>query len=144
MLRYAARTGRRIPEHRLPMMVYSSPLMAAGLLWYGWSADKNTHWIVPILGTVPVGTGIILVFNPLSTYLLDAYPEYSASAIAASTILRSIFSAFLPLVGPTMYARIGLGWGNSLLAFIALAFGFVPILLYRHGENWRENAKLQL
>jgi len=116
------------------MMIYSSPLIAASLLWYGWSAQKRSHWIVPILGTIPIGTGIILVFNPLSTYLLDAFPGYSASAIAASTILTSIGSALLPLVGPPMYDKLDLGWGNTKLALIAVAFGGVPILLTRYGR----------
>lgn len=80
----------------------------------------------------------------MSTYLLDAYPNYSASAVAASTILRSLFSAILPLAGPPMYDRLGLGWGNSLLAFIALALGGVPLLFCHYGRQWREGAKLVL
>lgn len=112
--------------------------------YLGYRHSDQRPRIIPILGTVPIGLGIIYIFTPMSTYLLDAYPDYSASAIAASTVLRSLFSAFLPLAGPPMYARLGLGWGNSLLAFIALALGGVPLLFCRYGQGWREGAKLVL
>jgi hypothetical protein len=74
-----------------------------------------------------------------STYLVDAYTIYSASAIAANTVLRSLFGALLPLAGSKMYATIGLGWGNSLLGFIALAMVPLPFLFYKYGEQIRNN-----
>jgi len=43
-----------------------------------------------------------------------------------------------------MYDKLGLGWGNSALALIALAFGGVPILLSRYGERWRLGTQLHL
>jgi hypothetical protein len=39
---------------------------------------------------------------PISTYLIDAYQLYAASALAASTVLRSLTGALLPLAGPAM------------------------------------------
>ena len=36
--------GERIPEWRLHQILWASPFLAGGLLWYGWSADRNTHW----------------------------------------------------------------------------------------------------
>ncbi|KAI9701458.1 MAG: hypothetical protein M1836_001513 [Candelina mexicana] len=46
MQRKSAETGDRKAEYRLPVMTYGSPLIATGLLWYGWSADQHTHWQV--------------------------------------------------------------------------------------------------
>jgi hypothetical protein len=111
-------------------------MMAAGLLWYGWSPDQNIHWIVPILGTVPVGTGVLSVFNPLSTYLLDAYPEYWASAIAQHQLSSARSSA---LSSPSLVLRCmrGSAWVGGIAC---CAFWGVPMLLPRFGESWRENA----
>lgn len=75
---------------------------------------------------------------PCMTYLIDAFPRYAASAISANTLLRSLLGAFLPLAGLNMYDALGLGWGNSLLAFIALAFSAVPLLFYKYGEYLRK------
>jgi hypothetical protein len=78
------------------------------------------------------------IFAPLQTYMIDCFPTYAASAIAGMTALRSLCGALLPLAGPTMYASLGLGWGNSLLGFLAVAFIPVPALLFRYGKVIRE------
>ena len=77
---------------------------------------------------------------PMQTYLIDAFPLYGASALAANAILRSAIGAVLPLAGPAMYARLGQGWGNSLLGFIAIALIPIPIMLIRYGE-WLRTGK---
>jgi hypothetical protein len=69
---------------------------------------------------------------------------YAASAMAANTIIRSVFGAVLPLAGQQMYNSLGYGWGNSLLAFIALAMSLFPILFYKYGEQIRKRSKLNL
>jgi len=46
-------------------------------------------------------------------------------------------ASVLPLAAPKLYEALGLGWGNSLLAFLALAIVPVPILLIKHGETIR-------
>jgi hypothetical protein len=46
-------------------------------------------------------------------------------------------AAVLPLAAPKLYQALGLGWGNSLLAFLALAMVPVPVLLYLYGERMR-------
>ena len=81
---------------------------------------------------------------PINTYLVDAFTIHAASAIAASTVLRSTVGALLPLAGPKMYAALGLGWGNSLLGFIALAMIPIPILFWRYGERLRTNPRFQM
>jgi hypothetical protein len=69
---------------------------------------------------------------------VDAFTLYAASALAANTLTRSVMAAVLPLAGPKMYKVLGLGWGNSLLAFLALAMIPVPCLLMLHGEKMRK------
>lgn len=157
------------PEYRLPPMFVGSWLIPVALFWYGWTAEKKDAWILPIIGTAFLGIGMIIAFVgflffffppffPLfhlrllsisnlyfqmatSTYLVDAYTIYAASAMAAYTLLRSLLGALLPLAGGKMYQTLGLGWGNSLLGFIALALAPIPLLFYKYGERIR-NSKL--
>ncbi len=75
----------------------------------------------------------------ISTYLVDAFGQFAASAVAASTMLRSLGGAVLPLAGGKMFDTLGQGWGSSLLAFIALAMIPVPVIFYHYGECIREN-----
>lgn len=150
------------PEHRLPLWLVLPPafLLPIGLFIYGWTTyyAEYVHWIVPMFGTSLFGFGLIslMVRNPLShlivvtstnlfwqscnsTYLVDAFTSHAASVMAAVTLLRSLFGAFLPLAGLDMYAALGLGWGNSLLAFIALAMIPVPVMFSLYGERIRNS-----
>ena len=81
---------------------------------------------------------------PITAYIVDAYPMHASSAIAATSILRASAGALLPLAGPKMYATLGLGWGNSLLGFIAIALLPAPILIRRYGEAIRTNPRFQV
>lgn len=126
------------PELRLLLLMWMAPIIPIGFFWYGWSAQEVTHWIVPILGTFVIGASAFLMLMPVQIYLVDSFgSEAAASALAANTVLRSLFGALLPLAGPPMYADLGLGWGNSLLAFIGLGFVPIPFLFYKYGEYLR-------
>ncbi|KAE8361496.1 major facilitator superfamily domain-containing protein [Aspergillus caelatus] len=136
--------GRFAPESRLPPMIYGCWAIPVGLFWYGWSAEEKVHWIMPIIGTGIFGFGFVAVFATVSVYLVDSYLRFSASVTAANVFLRSLLAAVLPLAGPSMYDALGLGWGNSLLAFVALAMCFVPLLFAKYGAMIRTHPKFQL
>ena len=42
---------------------------------------------------------IFLVFSGIWTFLVDAYPAYAASALAANTFTRCMFAGAFPLFG---------------------------------------------
>ncbi|KAF3809416.1 MFS transporter fsa7 [Colletotrichum gloeosporioides] len=127
------------PEFRLPTLVIGAVFVPIGLFWYGWSAEFKAHWIVPIMGTALLGIGIVTAYTTTATYLIDAYTVYSASVMAASAILRCLFGALLPLAGSAMFDALGVGWGNSVLGFISLAFLPLPFILFFYGERIRES-----
>jgi hypothetical protein len=79
----------------------------------------------------------------VQTYLVDAFTTHAASVIAASAVLRSLFGALFPLFGLGLYNKLGLGWGNSLLGFLALALAPVPLFFRIYGERIRTNPKWQ-
>ncbi|KAJ5356763.1 hypothetical protein N7517_011372 [Penicillium concentricum] len=138
------RHGFSKPEYRLLPLFLSCWMIPFSLFWYGWAANKDVLWISPIISTSLMGLGMVNAFTAVSTYLVDAYTEYAASAIAATIVLRSIIGAFLPLAGGPMYKTLGLGWGNSVLTFIALAMCPLPFLLYRFGERIRKKTFVTL
>ncbi len=76
---------------------------------------------------------------PTQIYLVDAYTVYAASASAAATVFRSLLGALLPLAGNSMYDALGLGWGTSLLGFIAVAFIPMPLIFWKYGEKIRNS-----
>jgi multidrug resistance protein len=121
------------PEMRLASSIIFAFFIPISFFWYGWSADKHTHWVVPIIGLLPFGFSMMGIFAPIQTYFIDVSGPYAASAVAGLTAVRCVFGAFLPLVGQSMYSSLGLGLGNSLLGFITLGLIPVPALIYRYG-----------
>jgi hypothetical protein len=99
---------------------------------------------VPILGLAPFGFGMIGIFMPIQTYIIDSFPEFAASSLAALTASRSLFAAVLPLAAPKMYEVMGLGWGNSTLGFIAIALIPAPALIYKYGGTIRKKYPIKL
>ncbi|KAH8162915.1 hypothetical protein CIB48_g5343 [Xylaria polymorpha] len=138
-----AKGGEIKPESRLTPMLLGVLLIPLGLIWYGWTAQYKVHWIVPIIGTSFIGIGVNLVWIPVQSYLIDAFTIYAASALAANTVVRSVFGVVLPLAGQPLYDRLGLGWGNTLLAFIALATVPLTWLIMKYGERIRLNPRFQ-
>lgn len=58
--------------------------------------------------------------------------------MAATTLSRSIASFLFPILAPALYNRLDYGWGNTLLAGIAVIIGIpAPIILYRYGARLR-------
>ncbi|KAF4496956.1 multidrug resistant [Fusarium agapanthi] len=131
--------GKTVPEDRLPiwMTLPSGLLIVGALFWYGWAADQNVHWIVPMIGVALFCFGLMGIMMCLQTYLVDAYITYAASVVAAMTVLRSLAGALLPLAGLSMYDDLGLGWGNSILAFLALVLVPVPVIFFLYGPKIR-------
>ncbi|CAG8955438.1 hypothetical protein HYFRA_00010304 [Hymenoscyphus fraxineus] len=144
MKRQTARGKPNIPENRLITMIPAVVMLPVGLFWYGWTAEKGVYWLVPIIGTAITGCGIIVIWISIQAYLVDAFTTYAVSAVAANTIIRSFFGAFLPLAGQPLYDALGLGWGNSLLAFIAVAMIPTPWVYLRYGVRMRERWALEL
>jgi len=129
------------PEFRVPLMIPGALLVPIGLLIYGWSAQYKTHWIVPNIGTAFFTCGVIMGFQCIQTYLVDAYTRYAASAIGAATVLRSLAGFGFPLFAPILYERLDYGWGNTVLALIGIVIGFPgPYMLWKYGEKLRSKS----
>ncbi|CEJ83194.1 hypothetical protein VHEMI03214 [[Torrubiella] hemipterigena] len=133
------------PEHRLVLMIWFSPGVPAGLFIYGWATYYKVHWFVPILGTVLIGYGAFFVLMLTQLYLVELFgTKAAASALGANILVRYLGGTFLPLAGPSMYATLGLGWGNSLLGFVSLAFIPASIFLYKYGEQLRNKSTVKV
>jgi hypothetical protein len=118
--------------------------MPAGLFIYGWTVQAQTHFMVPIVATGLIGFGLLMTFMPASTYLVDVFTVHAASAMAASTVLRSLLAALIPLSSQQMYAKTGYGWGNSLLGFVACLLIPIPFLFIKYGEGIRARSTVKL
>jgi MFS family permease len=135
----ARNSGTTAPEYRVPPMIPTSVLLPMGLLWYGWAAQAHSHWIVVDLGIGLYGFSTIMGGYALQAYVLEAFPQHTASATAASQLLRNLFAFAFPIFAPSLYSRLGWGWGNTTLAGCwAVVGGVAPWIIWRWGRRLRE------
>ncbi|KAH9474417.1 Efflux pump vrtL [Psilocybe cubensis] len=130
------------PEFRLPTLAPGSLLLPLGLLLSGWSAQNRLHWILVDIGLACVGSGLILVYQGIQTYVVDTFTLHAASALAAVSTLRALAGFGFPLFAPSMYASLGYGKGNTILACCAIGLGCpAPVLLWKYGKMIRMGSR---
>lgn len=129
------------PEFRLPPAVAGAVLVPVGLFIFAWTTYPTVPWIVPIIGSGLFGMGTLLVFTGIFTFLVDAYPHYAASAMAANAFTRCTLAAAFPLFGLQMYGSLGYQWGSSVLAFLTVVMLPFPYLFFRYGKTLRRRSK---
>jgi predicted MFS family arabinose efflux permease len=132
------------PEMRLPAMMISSSLIGIGFVLYGWTLQYKVHYMVPIVGTSFIGGGAVLFLVITQEYLMLAFPTYAIDAFAAIIVVREIMAGVLPLAGWKIYEHLGYGWGNTLLASLALLLIPISWVLYLYGERVRNKHPLKL
>ena len=136
-----ANNGRPVPEARLPPTVVGGTLLAIGLFWFGWTADPQHSWVVPVVAAAFIGAGFNAVFQNCINFLVDTYGLYAASAVSANTFLRSILASAFPLVARPMFNNLGVGPAMSILGGIACLALPVPFLFMKYGFRLRKMSK---
>ncbi|KAM5368729.1 hypothetical protein ACJZ2D_009395 [Fusarium nematophilum] len=133
--------GKGRPEFRIPVMAPGTLLLGVGLFWYGWSAEAVVHWIMPNIGCGLFVAGATVCTSSVNAYIVDTYGQYSASAIAAISILRCLAGFGFPMFAPYMYDRLGYGWAATVLGLIALGIGLpAVVLLWKFGLYLRQRS----
>lgn len=131
-----------LPESRILLMLPAAVLTPIGLFMYGWAAQTHSFWLVVDIGAAILSFGMQVGGQALQAYVIEAYPHHTSSASAAAQFLRSLTAFGFPLFAPRMYMALGYGWGNSTLAFVAIAILIpAPILIWRYGVKLRAKAQ---
>ncbi|KAK3297182.1 major facilitator superfamily domain-containing protein [Chaetomium fimeti] len=122
---------------RLPLVCAGGPLYVASMLWLGWSARSDIHWLVPLSSMIPYGLAYHLIYVGIVNYVADAYGIYSASALAAMSMTRSVLGTLLPLAIEDMVDGLGIAWSCTLLAGVSAGLALVPFGFVAYGERIR-------
>ncbi|KAJ4983452.1 major facilitator superfamily transporter [Stagonosporopsis vannaccii] len=129
--------GNAPPEARLPPAMLGAAALPIGLFWFAWTNAPELPFMFCVSAGALFGFGMVLLYMSLTNYIVDAYLGYAASALAASTVLRSVAGAVFPLFTGNMYATLGIHWASSVPGFLALVF--IPCLFafYKWGDKLR-------
>ncbi|KAF2736895.1 MFS general substrate transporter [Polyplosphaeria fusca] len=129
------------PEKLLPPTFAGTLALPICLFWYGWSARESMHWIMPVIGSAWFSVGVVTLFNSVFNYLGVSYPKYVASIFAGNALFRATFGAIFPLFARSLFRRLGVGAGNSLLGGVSICFIPIPFIFWRYGEIIRHMSK---
>ncbi len=94
-----------------------------------------------MLAGIPFGMGFVLIFMALLNYLTDAYEIFAASAMAASSCVRSLAGAVLPFAATPMYECLGVPWASNLLGFLSLGMCVIPFVFFWKGDKIRQKSR---
>lgn len=130
--------GTAPPEARMKPAMAGAVAVPIGLFWFAWTNYPSIHWTSSVMAGAPFGFGMVLIFLAITSYLIDVYTIFAASALAANSVLRSLFGFAFPLFTQYMYRGLGIHWASSVPAFLALACLPAPFILYRYGAAIRQ------
>lgn len=130
------------PEDRLPLMMIGATILPIGLFIFAWTSMPYVPWEGACIGGgVSLGFAFVSVYLSANNYLVDVYPSYAASALAAKTLLRSLCASAVPLFVTPMYHHMRNQWASTLLAFVAVGMLPIPFFFYMTGAKFRASSQ---
>ena len=105
-------------------------LVPLALLWLALSTHSGVPWIVPVLASVPFGTGTYFIFTSSFTYIVVAYRPVAAIALACNTAMRTSSAAAFPLFAGQMYRALGTIGATLLLAGLTTVTAPLPCVYH--------------
>lgn len=113
-----------VPEGRMPFLQIGMTLVPIGLIIFGWTAEKQVHWVLPLFGVAIFSLGMLMAYVCIQTYVVDVYEKYGASALAAVIVARCTTSCVFSVTGFQLYKALGYAWyvGAACLSTVRLTF----------------------
>lgn len=147
MTRLTAKNGGEPkPEYRLPTMVIASFFVPLGLFVYGWTAEKNLHWILPIVGMGFLSFGMMCAFVSLPSILFslaefpadnleDGYLRLHCRCLHSLRSISHVGHHRSPITGrsASSFGR----WTN--VQFSRLRMGYLPTRIHRCSYDSRSH-----
>ncbi|KAL2264702.1 hypothetical protein VTJ83DRAFT_7212 [Remersonia thermophila] len=154
MAREARKAGRYdadgklvyLPEDRMrENMWLAAALYPGALVWYGWTADRGIHFMVPSVANFFFGFGSMLVFGAVTTMLTEFMPKRSSAGVAVNNMVRNAFSCVGSLVAQPLIDAMGNGWLCTAVGLFTLVTGNLAIwALRRNAAKWRAQMDRQM
>ncbi|GAA6029059.1 hypothetical protein JCM8097_001573 [Rhodosporidiobolus ruineniae] len=130
------------PEARLPLMMVCSILLPISEFIFAATSMPKVHWAGALVSGIPFGVSLVGIYVSANTYIAVAFSKYSASAMAAKTLFRSMAGASIPMwLGP-MYASIGNLYAGITFACISLVMAPIPFVFFFYGAKIRARSTM--
>ncbi|KAJ1822938.1 hypothetical protein LPJ75_000145 [Coemansia sp. RSA 2598] len=126
------------PETRLQMMWVGSLLFLCSLITCGWFVENKVSLAGVLVMQFCIGAGMSFTFQSLGGYVIDVFPTMSARITGVQNFWRSVWTAVIVQLFPTMLENIGWGWSYTTMFFLTLvSLSLMQIVVFR-GEQLRQ------
>ncbi|ODV68022.1 hypothetical protein HYPBUDRAFT_11167 [Hyphopichia burtonii NRRL Y-1933] len=122
--------------------------MPLGIFLFGWTSKASIHWFPSMLGAACFGFSAYMGFQTLMSYLSHSFKRYVASVMAANNFFRSLIGGLICLSAHPLYNNLSanspnypVGWGSTILGFIAILLSLIPLIFYFNGPKLRARSK---
>jgi len=132
--------GKAHPEHRLPLQIGGASVFPVIVALYGWIPYSRWSVVLLLLAVGILGFVVMMIMVPLTSYVVDSFGLYSASAMTMVLIARCLGGTLIPLTIPPLTNAVGIGYGFLILAAICVALVPLPVVVMRYGAHWRQNS----
>src|SRR6201999_349971 len=105
------------------------------------TSRHGVHWFASLVGVAIVVAANFIIFQCIFIYLPLSYPQYTASLLASNALFRSLFAAGAVEFSRPMFANLGVGPGNSILAGLAIVGVAGMFALWLFGAKLRARSK---
>jgi MFS family permease len=123
---------------RLRTLWLWSGVQCASVIIFGWTLRYHVHIAVPIICTFFMGWAATSVISTVTTFMVDVFPNQSASATAAVNLVRCLTAAGATAGALPVVNAIGVGWTFTLVFFIELASLLLIVSQLRVGARKRK------
>ncbi|KAG9306748.1 hypothetical protein G9A89_005648 [Geosiphon pyriformis] len=133
--------GSDYPELRIQSGWLGTALVPIGMASYGLMVANGVALAWTVIPIFIAAVGVMICNSSLSTYLVDAFPSQSASAMAVNGFFRYLSAALMSILAQPLEKAIGTTWVFVLPSIIlALGTGMLILVLYK-GRDWRDKVK---
>ncbi|KDE08134.1 hypothetical protein MVLG_01615 [Microbotryum lychnidis-dioicae p1A1 Lamole] len=130
--------GKGSPEMRIKSTRLAMVLVPCFYILYAWTVQKRTNAAGPLVALLFLGISIMVLYSSLLSYIVDANPGRSSSAVACNSLFRGVLACIASQVAEPIIGHIGNGWFYTGFAVI-LTVGSVALLYVgANGQRWRE------
>jgi MFS family permease len=126
-----------IEQARLRTIWFWSPFQWASVLVFGWTLDRHLSIAAPIIASFTLSWSAMSIQSVINTFLVDIFPDRSASATAALNLARCLVGAVATGTVDPSISAIGVGWTFTVwTGLMVISLGLVGVQI-RFGARWR-------
>ncbi|KAG2109874.1 major facilitator superfamily domain-containing protein [Suillus discolor] len=140
-----ANGGRCYAEMRLESSKLVMPLVPLSVIGYAWVCEKHVNIVVICVMLVLIGFTSTSVdqwmYTCTLTYLVDANPGRSSTAVAVNSSFRGFFAFVSVMIAVPLQDALGDGGLYSAWGGVFVMTELLVILVLRKGESWRKESE---